>query len=36
MSARWFPRLWWTSTGRFGLIVIAIVALAAVVSLFWT
>ena len=36
MSARWFPRLWRTSTGRFGLIVIAIVALAAVVSLFWT
>ena len=36
MSARWFPRLWRTSTGRFGLIVIGIVALAAVVSLFWT
>ncbi|MFK4760569.1 ABC transporter permease [Microbacterium sp. ZW T5_45] len=33
---RWLPRLWRTATGRFGLIVIAAIALLALVSLFWT
>jgi len=32
----WLRTLWGLSTGRFGLIVIAIVALTALVSLFWT
>lgn len=32
----WLRRLWATSTGRFGLIVIAIIGAAAVVSAFWT
>lgn len=36
MTPRWLPRLWATPTGRFGLIVIAVVALTALVSLFWT
>jgi peptide/nickel transport system permease protein len=36
MTARWLPRLWATATGRFGLIVIACIAVAALVSLFWT
>ena len=32
----WLPRLWRTATGRFGLIVVAVIALTALVSLFWT
>lgn len=32
----WLRRLWTLSTGRFGLIVVAVVALTALVSLFWT
>ncbi|MFJ2368552.1 ABC transporter permease [Microbacterium sp. NPDC087665] len=32
----WLRRLWATSTGRFGLIVIAVIALTALVSVFWT
>jgi peptide/nickel transport system permease protein len=32
----WLRRLWRLSTGRFGLIVIAVVVLTALVSLFWT
>ncbi len=32
----WLRRLWRISTGRFGLIVVAVVLLAALVSLFWT
>lgn len=32
----WFTRLWATTTGRFGLIVLTIVVLTALVSLFWT
>ncbi len=32
----WLRRLWALSTGRFGLIVVAVVALTALVSLFWT
>ncbi|OAN43532.1 ABC transporter permease [Microbacterium sp. H83] len=33
---RWMPRLWRTATGRFGLVVVALVGIAALVSLFWT
>lgn len=36
MIPRWVQRLWATSTGRFGLIVVSIIALLALVSLFWT
>jgi peptide/nickel transport system permease protein len=39
MSSRrgaWLRRLWQLSTGRFGLIVVAVVVLTAIVSLFWT
>ncbi|SDH44259.1 ABC transporter permease [Microbacterium pygmaeum] len=38
MSARgsWLSRLWRLSTGRFGLIVVAVVLLTAIVSLLWT
>ncbi len=36
MSARWLSRLWSTATGRFGLIVVAVIAATAIVSLFWT
>lgn len=36
MVPLWLRRLWATSTGRFGLIVIAVVALTALVSVFWT
>lgn len=32
----WWHRLWATSTGRFGVIVVAVIALTALVSLFWT
>ncbi|MFJ4173944.1 ABC transporter permease [Microbacterium sp. NPDC089696] len=32
----WLTRLWGGATGRFGLIVIAVIAIAALVSLFWT
>jgi peptide/nickel transport system permease protein len=32
----WLTRLWGGATGRFGLIVIAVIAVAALVSLFWT
>jgi len=32
----WFRRLWALSTGRFGVIVVAVIALTALVSLFWT
>ncbi|WP_457101366.1 ABC transporter permease [Microbacterium sp. P5_E9] len=32
----WLRRLWAISTGRFGLIVIAVIILTALVSLFWT
>ena len=34
-SSGWLGRLWGTGTGRFGLIVVAVIALTAVVSLFW-
>lgn len=33
---RWLARLWAVSTGRFGIIVVAVIALTALVSLFWT
>ncbi|MFF3028427.1 ABC transporter permease [Microbacterium sp. NPDC057944] len=36
MTPQWLRRLWRTSTGRFGLVVVAVVALLALVSLFWT
>lgn len=36
MSPRWLRRLWATSTGRFGLIVVAVIVALALVSLFWT
>ena len=32
----WLPRLARSATGRFGVIVVAVVALTALVSLFWT
>lgn len=32
----WLARLWGGATGRFGLIVIAVIAIAALVSVFWT
>lgn len=32
----WIARLWGVSTGRFGLIVIAVIVLTAIVSWFWT
>jgi peptide/nickel transport system permease protein len=32
----WLGRLWRSSTGRFGLVVVAVVVLTALVSLFWT
>lgn len=36
MTPRWLSRLWGTSTGRFGIVVIAVIVMAALVSLFWT
>lgn len=36
MSARWPSRVWATSTGRFGIIVVGIIAVTALVSVFWT
>jgi len=36
MIPRWLHRLWATSTGLFGLIVVSIIALLALVSLLWT
>ncbi|HZU92642.1 MAG TPA: ABC transporter permease [Microbacterium sp.] len=36
MIPRWLRRLWATSTGRFGLIVVSAIALLAIVSLLWT
>jgi peptide/nickel transport system permease protein len=36
MIPRWLRRLWATSTGRFGLIVVSVIALLAIVSLLWT
>ncbi|WP_217183499.1 ABC transporter permease [Streptomyces sp. AC495_CC817] len=36
MIPQWLPRLWRTPTGRFGLIVVAVIAALALVSLFWT
>lgn len=34
--AGWFRPLWHSATGKFGIIVIAVVVLTAIVSLFWT
>lgn len=36
MNARWLSRLWGTATGRFGLVVVSVIAVTAIVSLFWT
>lgn len=36
MIPRWLDRLWVTSTGRFGIIVVAVIAVTALVSLLWT
>ncbi|WP_309101884.1 ABC transporter permease [Microbacterium sp.] len=36
MIPRWLRRLWSTSTGRFGLVVVTLIALTAIVSLVWT
>lgn len=36
MTPRWFGRLWSTPTGRFGIVVVAVIALTAIVALFWT
>ncbi|ALX66728.1 ABC transporter permease [Microbacterium sp. XT11] len=36
MSAPWLRRLWAAPTGRFGLIVVAVIALLALISLAWT
>jgi peptide/nickel transport system permease protein len=36
MMPRWLARLWATPTGRFGLIVVAVIAVTAIVSSFWT
>ncbi|MGV2902468.1 ABC transporter permease [Microbacterium sp. AGC62] len=36
MTPRWLGRLWGTPTGRFGIIVVAVIALTAIVALFWT
>jgi peptide/nickel transport system permease protein len=36
MTPRWLGRLWSTPTGRFGIVVVAVTALTAIVALFWT
>ncbi|MFK3679558.1 ABC transporter permease [Microbacterium sp. NPDC090218] len=36
MTPRWLARLWGTPTGRFGVIVVAVIAATALVALFWT
>ncbi|WP_029261920.1 MULTISPECIES: ABC transporter permease [unclassified Microbacterium] len=36
MTPRWLGRLWATPTGRFGIIVVVVIALTAIVALFWT
>lgn len=36
MTPRWLGRLWGTPTGCFGIIVVAVIALTAIVALFWT
>lgn len=36
MTPRWPARLWGTPTGRFGIIVVVVIALTALVSLLWT
>lgn len=36
MNPRWLARLWDTSTGRFGIVVILVIVVTALISLFWT
>ncbi|MDQ0725852.1 ABC transporter permease [Microbacterium sp. W4I20] len=36
MTPRWLSRLWQTATGRFGLIVVAVIVVTAIVASFWT
>lgn len=35
MTPRWLRALWSTAAGRFGIVVVSLIALAAIVSLFW-
>lgn len=36
MTPRWLRLLWGTATGRFGLIAVSVIALVALISVFWT
>lgn len=36
MNPRWLTRLWDTSTGRFGIVVVLVIVMTALISLFWT
>lgn len=36
MNPRWLARLWDTSTGRFGIVVVLVIVMTALISLFWT
>lgn len=36
MNPRWLARLWDTSTGRFGIVVVLVIVVTALISLFWT
>lgn len=36
MNPRWLARLWNTSTGRFGIVVVLVIVVTALISLFWT
>ncbi|MGO4487677.1 ABC transporter permease [Microbacterium sp. 2RAF4] len=36
MKPRWLARLWDTSTGRFGIVVVLVIVVTALISLFWT
>lgn len=36
MTPRWLARLWASATGRFGLVVVAVIVVTAIVSSFWT
>ncbi|GAA1152344.1 ABC transporter permease [Microbacterium oxydans] len=36
MNPRWLARLWDTSTGRFGIVVVLVIVMTALISLLWT
>ncbi|KTR77797.1 peptide ABC transporter permease [Microbacterium oxydans] len=36
MNPRWLSRLWDTSTGRFGIVVVLVIVMTALISLLWT